>query len=489
MMSASQPELTFAWKIKSTPGLFFLRRTSTTKMTSPRFSGDKFLVLSPYSSMCVITKVKPRTTSADLPNPILEENHMKDSLQTASVGLPTNRRSFLKKGVATAGAVTVGVGLFGKSSSAFAQGDEQGGSLTRSDAAILRFLQALETIEADLWRQYAELGGATNQGISPIDLKDQNGKTIPTGLAPLYITGLEQLDGDMPQYIADNTDDEFSHESFLKNYLQSKGADVVDLSKFATLEPSQVSNVPNIGRLTNLMQLTIDTSWWTRYRSATKNPDLGDTFDQAIPTLAKGQHTAIPRTNADLIADGTQPSGVSRHTQAIASTAGVHFAFIEQGGSSLYPALAQRVTNVEVLRILLSIGPTETMHFQTWHDKAGNTLQPPLAPFSDTDKGFPGSTGATVTFPNLNDPGSTAAHADEFQTNLIMPEPTFFLNKKFGPVSIIRPTETKGAAMGALNGLIADGLFLGHTSNSGKSDGFIELLKDLAEDADEASRE
>jgi hypothetical protein len=405
-----------------------------------------------------------------------------------SPGPSSTRRSFLKKGVVTAGAATVGVGLVGNPRSAFAREDEHSGSLTRGDAAILRFLQALETIEADLWRQYAELGGATNQGISPIDLQDENGKAIPTGLAPLYVTGLEQLDGDMPQYIADNTDDEFSHESFLKAYLESKGADVVDLTKFRTLQPSQVTGVPQIGRLTNLTQLTVDTSWWTRYRSATKNPDLGDTFDQAVPTLAVGQHTAIPRSNADLIADGTQPSGVSRHTQAIASTAGIHFAFIEQGGSSLYPSLAQRVSNVEVLRILLSIGPTETAHFQTWHDKAGNTLQPPVAPFSDTDTGFPGSTGATVSFPNLNDPKSTTAQADEFQTNLIMPEPTFFLNRAFGPVSIIRPTETKGAAMGALNGLIADGLFIGHTSKTGKSDGFIELLRDLAEDADDAGR-
>ncbi|HEY1471479.1 MAG TPA: hypothetical protein VGF61_20740 [Candidatus Acidoferrum sp.] len=413
---------------------------------------------------------------------------MKKSGVLVSPGPSSTRRSFLKNGVVTAGAATVGVGLMGNSRSAFAREDENSGSLTRGDAAILRFLQALETIEADLWRQYSELGGATNQGISPIDLKDENGNSIPTGLAPLYVTGLEQLDGDMPQYIVDNSDDEFSHESFLKAYLQSKGADVVDLTKFRNLPPSQVTGVPNVGRLTNLTQLTIDTSWWTRYRSATLNPDFGDKFDQAIPSLAMNQHTAIPRTDKDLIADGTQPSGVSLHTQAIASTAGIHFAFIEQGGNSLYPSLAQRVSNVEVLRILLSIGPTETMHFQVWHDKAGNTLQPPLAPFSDTDKGFPGSTGATVSFPNLNDPNSTPAQADEFQTNLIMPEPTFFLHKNLGPVSIIRPTETKGAAMGALNGLIADGLFIGHTSKTGKSDGFIELLRDLAEDADDARR-
>jgi TAT (twin-arginine translocation) pathway signal sequence len=395
------------------------------------------------------------------------------------VASPTNRRSFLKSGAATAGAITVGASLFGKPTRAFADEDEHSGSLDRGDAAILQFLQALETIEADLWRQYAELGGAgpAQKGVSPIDLP------FPNGLADLYIAGLQQLDGDMPQYISDNTDDEFSHETFLKNYLISKGADVIDLSKFAHLPPSEVSGVPTDGRLTNLTQLTVDTSWWTRYRSDSKNPDLGDTFANAVPTLAKGQHTAIPRTNADLIADNSKPGGVSDHTQAIASTAGFHFAFIEQGGNSLYPSLAQRVSNVEVLRILLSIGPTETCHFQTWHDKAGNAR-----PLTDVDKGFKGSTGATVTFPDLNDPNATAAQADEFQTNLIMPEPTFFLNKKFGRVSIIRPTQTKGVAMGALQGLIDDGLFIGHTSKSGKSDGFLEVLRDLAEDADEAQR-
>jgi hypothetical protein len=386
---------------------------------------------------------------------------------------PKNRRAFLKNGMVAAGAATMGAGLLAGGLPVFAHEDEgSSGSLTKGDAAILRFLQALETIEADLWRQYAELGGATNQGVSPIDLP------FPNGLAALYVAGLQQLDSDMPQYISDNTDDEFSHEAFLKAYLQSKGAGTVDLSKFANLPPSKVTGVPTDGRLTNLTRLTVDTSWWTRYRSATENPDFGDTFAQAIPTLASGHHTAIPRTDKDLIADNSKPGGVSDHTQAIASTAGFHFAFIEQGGSSLYPSLAQRVTSLEVLRILLSIGPTETSHFQTWHDKAGNARQ-----LTDTDKGFPGSTGDIVTFPNLNDPNATAAQADEFQTNLIMPEPTIFLNKKFPAVSIIRPTQTKGAAMGAVKGLTADGLF------HGQSNEFFQLLTDLAEDADEAKRE
>jgi hypothetical protein len=406
----------------------------------------------------------------DLFKIFLVEELMKDPVRPASAGEHTNRRSFLKKGVVAAGAATVGVGLLGKGLPASAREDEKSGRLNKGDAAILRFLHVLETLEADLWRQYAELGGATNQkGFSKVDLN------FPTGLAPLYITGLIQLDGDMPQYIADNTDDEFSHEDFLKAYLDSKGATTFDLHKeFATLPPSKVTGVPQEGRLTNLTQLTVDTSWWRRYRSDSANPDFGDTFDQAVPSLNMGRHTAIPRTDKDLVADNSKPSGVSDHTQAIANTAGFHFAFIEQGGSSLYPSLAQRVTSLEVLRILLSIGPTETSHFQTWHDKAGNA-----PPISDTDTGFPGSTGASVSFPDL----TTGSDPEALQKNLIMPEPTIFLNRKFPIVSIIRPTETKGAAMGAVKGLTADGLFIGQSKR------FFELLRDLAEDADEARRE
>jgi hypothetical protein len=373
------------------------------------------------------------------------------------------------------------IGLLGDVSYARAhhRGDDSG-PITKGDIAILRFLQALETIEADLWRQYAELGGSTTQpNASPIDLP------FPTGLASLYITGLQQLDGDMPQYIADNTDDELSHESFLKNYLASKGAEIADLTPFKNITPSQVTGVPSDPRLTNLTQLTVDTSWWTRYRSDNMNPDFGDTFPNAIPSLGMMQHTAIPRSNNDLTADASRPGGVGAFTQAIASTAGFHFAFIEQGGTSLYPQLAQRVTNLEVLRVLLSIGPTETCHFQTWHDKAGNAAQPPLAPLTVTDP----VTGVSVSFPNLNDPNNTPQQADEFQTNLIMPEPTIFLDKNFGPVSIIRPTETKNAAQAAVKSLTDDGLFIGHTTKNGKSDGFVEKLMDLAEAADDAQRE
>jgi hypothetical protein len=257
----------------------------------------------------------------------------------------------------------------------------------------------------------------------------------------------------MAQYIHDNTDDEFTHFTFINAYLEANGAETVNLDKFRTLPSSKATGAQQIGRLTNLMQLTVDTSWWTRYRSDSKNPDFGDTLPQAVPGLAVGEHPAIPRNDADL----TPPD----HLQAIANTAGFHFAFIEQGGTSLYPSLAQRVTHTEVLRILLSIGPTETMHFQTWQDKAGNA--PPL-----TDP----MTG--LVFPDLN------ADGELLQTNLIMPEPTIFLDRKFPMCSIIRPTHTDGAAMGAVKALTANGLFIGQSPE------FFALLTGLAQAADAA---
>ena len=389
---------------------------------------------------------------------------------------PRNRRSFLKNSMVAAGAMGTGA-LLASAPSTFADAEDHA-PITRGDIAILTFLSALEQVEADLWIQYAELGGPTPQvpssfGLSPIDLV-LNGKKIVTGLAPAYITGLQVLDTDMPQYIADNTDDEISHHRFLNNYLESKGAKTVDLSSFAILPPSRVTGVPQNGRLTNLKQLTVDTTWWTRYRSDSQNPDLGGKFENAVPDLAKGQHPAIPLSDEDLVLDSS--GNISNHLQAIASTAGFHFGFIEQGGTSLYPALAQKVTNLEVLRVLLSIGPSETMHFQTWHDKAGNA---------------PNITDGDLTFPNLNggvDPvtGATGV-ADQFQTNLIMPEPTIFLDPKLGPVSIIRPTsDAHGGAVASVVSFVEDGLFLDPAT--GKNTGIVARLMALAEEADAARR-
>jgi hypothetical protein len=361
---------------------------------------------------------------------------------TQHVNDTTSRRSFLGKAFAAAGAGIFGTGLYANGLTALAKAKRSG--ITKGDAAILRFLATAELIESDLWQQYNELGG----------IQDNE---VPGGSgSPAYTKALSVLDDDMPQYIHDNTDDEYSHAAFINAYLVAAGAEPVNLDKFRTLPSSQATGAQQIGRLTNLMQLTVDTTWWTRYRSSTGNPDFGDTFPPAIPGLLKGQFPAIPRSDADL-----HPKD---HLQAIANTAAFHFAFIEQGGTSLYPSLAQRVINPEVLRILLSIGPTETAHFQTWHDTAGDA--PPL---TDPTNG--------LVFPDLNAP---PFGGEEYQTNLIMPEPTIFLSRKFPAVSIIRPTATQGAAMAAVKALTDDGLFIGQSRE------FFNLLHQLAQQADAA---
>jgi hypothetical protein len=377
------------------------------------------------------------------------------------------RRGFLKglgvAGVAGATAALVPHALMAQDTDP--QGGRRDSKPTKGDVAILRFLAAAEIIESDLWLQYTELGGVQDGEVSKLASQLIPGyPSQPTGGNPLYMQDLIPLDGDMSQYISDNTEDELTHEVFINSYLTSKGAEPVSLDKFRTLPSSKATGANQIGRITNLTQLTVDTSWWTRYRSRTKNPDFGDTFANAIPTLAAGRHTAIPRTDND--------ANFPDFFQAVVNTAGFHFGFIEQGGSSLYPMLAQRVTNVEVLRILLSIGGVEIAHFQTWHDKAGNA--PQLSNVVDP------VTGVKVTFPDLNSP---PFGGEDFQTNLIMPEPTVFLSKNLPACSIIRPTNTKGAAMGALQGLTADGLFLGQSKE------FFSFMLELAEAADKAERE
>jgi hypothetical protein len=369
----------------------------------------------------------------------------------SSMKAATNRRSFLKNGLATA----AGMGLLANDSFGQSGDEEKGegsGRLTFGDAAMLRFAAAAEIIETDFWVQYNELCGVQD-------------REEPSGTGnPAFTEALAFLDEDMAQYVHDNTDDEFTHWHFLNAYLASKGADPVSLEPFRTLPGSMAKGSSGKKRITNLMQLTVDTSWFTRYRARDHNPDLDPNFKfpQAIPSLAVGEHTAIPRTDEDT----KHPNFL----QAIANTAGFHFATIEQGGTTLYAAMAQRAHSVEVLRILISIGPTETMHFQTWQDKAGNAkVLHAVDPV----------TGVSVTFPDLNSP---PFGGETFQTNLIMPEPCPFLSRKLPPCSVIRPTETNGIAMGVVKFLTDMGLFIGQSST------FFNLLHDLAEDADEARR-
>jgi hypothetical protein len=365
---------------------------------------------------------------------------------TPSLSPPSRlvRRSFLRNLGLGAALLVPGAALLSGSSKALAANGRQ--RLTPGDVAILQLLAAAELIEADLWQQYKELGG--------VDSPESG-----------YRAGLEILDGDQPQYISDNTDDELSHAAFLNAYLRSKGERQVNLRQFANLPPSQVSFVPQTGRLTNLKQLTVDTSWWTRYRSTT-NPDFGATFPNAVPSLDIGLHTAIPRNDGEL----GDPNNPSDHVKAIAFTAGFHFGYIEQGGTSLYATLAQKVTSLEVLRILLSIGGSEIMHFQTWQDKAGNAT--PLTDFDPINN-------STVTFIDL-----TTGQPETLQANLIMPEPCDFISRNLPPCAIIRPSGPGQLdARGAINSFIADGLFRGQPPQ------FFQLLNSLASAADAAERE
>jgi hypothetical protein len=380
-------------------------------------------------------------------NPSEANQSSKEDVQRHWQGV-VKRRSFLK-GLGIAGATLSASAILG--TRANAETKRSTGKLSTGDVALLRFAAAVELIEADLWQQYNELGGV------------QGGN-------PAYIAALSNLDGDMPQYVADNTDDELSHAAFLNAYLISRGEEPVDLDAFRNLPSSQASGAKDIGRLTNLLKLNVDLSWYTRYRSA-QNPDFGVDFKG--PLTIENQ-PAIPLNDTDTPPNQPQPvpptNPQESRMQAIANTAGFHFAFIEQGGASLYPTLAFKATDPEVLRILVSIGGVEIDHFGLWHDKAGNAVSQPLAGVTDPVTG--------LTFPDLN-----ARNSELDQTNLILPEPTEFISKNLPVCSVIRPTSTKdGGAVATIKAFTNDLLFLG------QSQAFFTLVKRLAVEADSAQR-
>jgi hypothetical protein len=320
---------------------------------------------------------------------------------------------------------------------------------TKGDIAILQFLAAAELIESDLWQQYAELGGIT-PGQLPVE-------TAPFTPMNPYQAAFMNLDSDGPQYISSNTLDEQSHAAFLNAYLQSKGAAPVDLNQFRTLPGSKATGAQQTGRLTNLMKLTVDTSWYIRYRSAT-NPDFGATYPQALNLTGV---PGIPRTNADFALS---------NIQAIANIAAFHFGFIEQGGSSLYMTLSQKVSSPEVLKITLSIGGDEICHFLEWVDFSGNAVQPTIAPLAAAN-GLP-------EFPNFDKTVNPLK-----QTNLIFPVPCEFISPSLPKCAVIRPTSMGQLdAVGAINSFTADGLFIGQPQS------FHDLLMELAVAADAAQR-
>jgi hypothetical protein len=359
----------------------------------------------------------------------------------------SGRRSFLK-GLGLAGATLLPASaLF--TSEAMAQSSS---SITKGDVAILRFLAAAELIEADLWQQYDELGGVN-------------------GGNPAYQAALSNIDSDMPTYIHLNNNDEQSHAAFLNAYLESKGAEPVNLDAFRTLPSSKATGAKQVGRLTSLISLDVDTSWYTRYRSST-NPDFGAKFPQAIEIR---NQPAIPISDTDTPPSTTAPlpptTDAERRIQAIACTAAFHFGYIEQGGTSLYATLAEMVSSLEVLRILTSIGGAEAMHFSTWQDDAGNAANVPVAPVTDPVTG--------LTIPNLDaDPRGALV-----QANLIFPTPAEFISPKLPHCAVVRPTlDHNAGARAAIKSFTADNLFRGQSSR------FFKTVMELAEQADAAQR-
>jgi hypothetical protein len=382
---------------------------------------------------------------------------MNKKLHPYSISRPVDRRSFLKGGL-LAGGAAVGAGLLTTGPLALAQSKGQSsGSLNAGDVAILRFLAAAELIESDLWTQYAELGGIGNN--PPIEVD-------PNQLLNPYQVALSNLDSDGPQYISSNTLDEVSHATFLNAYLESRGAEPVNFDEFVTLPGSTAQGSTGSSRLTDLMNLNVDTSWFVRYRSAT-NPDLGATFPQAITLTGV---TAIPRSDADYEGRSNPNFRGNDHIQAIANVAGFHFGYIEQGGSSLYAALSQKVTDPEVLAITLGIGGDEIAHFLEWVDFAGNGVQAPVAPFADPISG--------LKFPNFFSPLNPL-----IQPSLIFPVPVEF-KPNLPRVSIIRPLADKfGGAIATIKSFTADGLFIGQSKQ------FLNELQAMAVAADSAVRQ
>jgi hypothetical protein len=218
------------------------------------------------------------------------------------------------------------------------------------------------------------------------------------------------------------------------------------------------------------MNLNVDTSWYVRYRSAT-NPDLGATFPQAITLNGV---TAIPRNDADFNGATNANFLGNDHIQAIANVAAFHFGYIEQGGSSLYAAMSQKVRDPEVLQITLGIGGDEIAHFLEWVDFAGNGVQQPVAPFTDPISG--------LSFPDFfNNPPLHPANL--VQPSLIFPVPCEFISPDLPHVAVIRPLKDRFAgAVATIASFTADGLF------NGQSKKFLNTLQAMAFEADAAYR-
>ena len=383
--------------------------------------------------------------------PIHEESARNGTELTNSQTSVTNRngllgrRTFMKRlGLSGTALVPASTLLTGRT---VARAARFGGGLDRGDAAILKFLAAAEILESDLWQQYNELALGNES----------------------YQLALNVLDGDQATYVNLNTRDEFSHAAFINGYLESKGHRPVSLDQFRKLPSSQATGSNKTAkRLTNLMQLTVDTSFYFRYRSAL-NPDFGANFPQIVDLVN------VPGVPDSDLPPPTDPNN-GFLVQFIANTAGFHFASIEQGGASLYQSFLPKATSHEVIKIVGAIGGTEIQHYQTWTDKIAN------APALTDNSGnivFPQLPAA----PDLPNPPDGTDNAAANDTNQIFAAPCEFIARNLPLCSAIRPISTQqGGAVATIAFFQNDGLFIG------QSQAFLDLLNELAEEADAARR-
>ena len=314
--------------------------------------------------------------------------------------------------------------------------DFDSGDLTKSDVTILRFLAAIELIESDLWQQYDELGGVAEGAQNP------------------YQLALQFLDDRASRYITENAVDEISHSTYLNAYLESEGADPVNFDRFRSLPGSLSKIAQDTGRLTNLLHLSMDTSWLFHARQ------MEDSKIDPPGIVRITNRPAIPHTDADL--------GNAARIQEIAKTAALHFGYVEHLVSSLYATFSNKVQRAKVLKVALGIGGNEVAHLLGWMDSGYGSL---WAPFQ--------CARALAQIPSSADEATMAARFISSGLNFpIPPSPT---NEFLAGCATLLPVEARyGGAVDTINLFSQNGIFVGQSPE------FLWMLLQMAEDADSA---
>ena len=334
----------------------------------------------------------------------------------------SDRRNFLKGGLAIAGAATFGSALF--SSPTMAQSTESSEMIPPGDIAIFKFLAAVELVESDLWTQYSLL--AENN--------------------PGFHRALTNIDASLVRYNQDIRRDETSHALFINAALKGLGETPTDLDQFRTLRMPRVQGSNDAGYLTDLTDLHVDTSWYTKLRSHA-NPDFGS---KPVQLVELNGVPGIP-TRDDL---------TEEQYQGIANVATLHSPSIDEAGTSLYAHFLSKASDVRAVNVLASILPVEAIHFTG---------------FNKSLERMPGLTVDGITFPDLR--------GDPNYARGIFPTPCPFVTTELPMVSVIRPVNSPNVgAVALVKKLTASNLF------KGQSNAFFDAAMKLAEAADAAQR-